>query len=126
MNRLFFEIDRNDVYYRLESNRGINRERNTLPARSVNTMQLPRDVLEKRFQTYNGQTGSLKYTQDTSIKSTPIMMDKYGNEEFGRNTILRDTANIYPVSVSGYKLANKFVSKVPSSDIKALRIERIY
>lgn len=118
MNRLFFEIDRKNLYYTLENNRDINRGSSSLYARSTNTKVLPRDTLEVKFK-YNGVEGNARYTKDTSIKSTPFLVDKYGNEEFGRNTLLRDTANRYDVSVSGYKVANKYVEKVPIQSTKS-------
>jgi hypothetical protein len=112
MNRIFFEVDRKDLYYKLENDRNINRYTNSLYARSTNTKILPRDTLETKFK-YNGVEGNAIYTKDTSIKSTPILFDKYGNQEFGKDTLLRDTANRYDVSVSGYKFANNYIKKVP-------------
>lgn len=118
MNRLFFEVDRKDVYYKLENDRDINRDSNSLYARSTTTKVLPRDNLEIKFK-YNGVQGNAIYTKDTSIKSRPSLVDEYGNEEFGRNTLLRDTANRYPVSVSGYKFANNYIKKVPTVSTKS-------
>lgn len=126
MNRLFYEINRRSYFDSLENNsRKITRVEDSLPYRTKNPNQYPRDVLEKQFQ-YNGQRGSLIYTKDTSIKSTPVSIDKYGNDfEIGlNNTIWNSTKR--PVDVSGYIIDNKYVNKYPVAKSAKLSILGIY
>jgi hypothetical protein len=72
---------------------------------------------------YRGNRGNFKYSTDTSVKSDPIRLDKYGNEyEEGRRTILAETANSYGVNVGGYIFKNADVKKVSNNKTPKLNI----
>ena len=122
MDRLFFEINRRNYVDTISKNsRNITRTMDSLPYRTQIPYQFARDVLQKKYE-YNGQRGSLIYMKDTSIKSTPVRLDKYGNElENGRDTRIWDSTK-RPVDVSGYIVENKYVNKYPVSESKKLSI----
>jgi hypothetical protein len=72
---------------------------------------------------YRGNKGTLKYSMDTSVRSDPIRLDKWGNEyEEGRRTLLTETTNSYGVNVGGYVFKNSAVKKHSNNRTPGLNI----
>ena len=99
---LFYQQQQNDLYYSLESNRELQRKHNNKYIDSI-LPELQNDYLS-RYTGYNGQMGTLKYSNTNyTEKSQPMMLDGYGNDyEEGRRTTLSDTLNKSTIKVSGY------------------------
>lgn len=75
------------------------------------------------FYHYNGFKGQLRYGDNTSVKSDPITLDKWGNEyEEGRRTLLNETANNYGVKSAGFILPNSAVKKYGNNKTPALNV----
>jgi hypothetical protein len=107
-NLLYDNIDRNAVAYGLEKNKNVAMMNDKNRFIKKIYYNLPVDVMLQKYKLH--EVGKLQYTKDESIKSEPILLDEYGNPlENGRNTLLQDTLNRYPISVSSYKVKNESV-----------------
>lgn len=107
-NLLYDNIDRNAVAYGLQKNRKVAMMNDKHRFVKKIYYNLPIDVMLQKYKLQ--EVGKLRYTKDESIKSEPILLDKYGNPyENGRDTLLQDTLNKYPISVSSYKVKNESV-----------------
>jgi hypothetical protein len=107
-NLLYDNIDRNTVAYGLEKNRKVAmmNDKNRFVKKIY--YNLPVDVMLQKYKLH--EVGKLRYTKDESVKSEPMMLNEYGDPyERGRNTLLQDTLNRYPISVSSYKVKNESV-----------------
>lgn len=107
-NLLYDNIDRNAVAYGLQKNRKVAMMNDKNRFIKKIYYNLPVDVMLQKYKLH--EVGKLRYTKDESIKSEPMMLNEYGDPyERGRNTLLWDTLNRYPVNVSGYKVKNESV-----------------
>jgi hypothetical protein len=107
-NLLYDNIDRNAVAYGLQKNRKVAmmNDKNRFVKKIY--YNLPVDVMLQKYKLH--EVGKLRYTKDQSVKSEPMMLNEYGDPyERGRNTLLQDTLNRYPISVSSYKVKNESV-----------------
>ena len=107
-NLLYDNIQRNAIFYGLEKNKNVAKMNDKNRFIKKIYYNLPVDVMLQKYKLH--EVGKLQYTKDESIKSEPILLDEYGNPlENGRNTLLQDTLNRYPISVSSYKVKNESV-----------------
>lgn len=84
----------------------------------IQSYTAPNDVMMAKYS-WNGQMGSLSYKQDTSKRTDPVMLNKYGEDyEEGRNSSLINTVNKKPILVSSYYVDNAHSYRAPAGATK--------
>ena len=119
-NQLLQTVDRFNRIDMLERNRDLRRLYDG-QVKSVKPPEYPHNF--SGLYNYRGNKGTLKYSMDTSVRSDPVRLDKWGNEyEEGRRTLLTQSANSYGVNVGGYIFKNSAVKKTSNNRTPGLNI----
>ncbi len=131
MDRLFLNSEKGIWENKLKNDAIFVRERNVNAYRNrdlehfipYQKYMYPQDILLAQYK-YNGETGKLRYTKDTSKKTDYILLNKYGDEyEEGRNILLWNTVNKNNVKVSSYDVRNSSIPRVYTSATEKLLIK---